>query len=408
MKKIAFLILMVCVFGITLMSQDYLEREISGYTHPDELVTLSANLKFNQAIELLSAISEKRTGRKIVSIVEREDPIGIEISNMHYEKALLIIVQYANLMYEKNQEVWVVKTKTEVKDERTFDTYASIHEREIKISAVFFEMDLEELKERGINWQFVLGKRNFEFGTGLSTTSQPGTSESGTSNTQENTFGMQTSSDFGVGNFFGEALSFFKFLESEKLGEMISSPVITVRDRTQGRIQVGSDFSVKQRDFAGNVTDFFFSTGSIIEVTPYYYKEDGVDYVLLNLKVERSSGFPSEISTEIRKTTARTQVLMLNGEETVIGGLFSNEDKKDRIGIPFLRDLPWWVFGIRYLTGADKISTVKKELVILIKTELLPTLKERLASPGTENVIKRELNNRRQEMKIYQMESTPK
>lgn len=404
MKKIAIIIFMVGLFCGFIKPQDYLEKQISGYTHPDELVTLSANLKFNQAIELLSAISEKRTGRKVVSLVEKNDPIGIEITSMQWEKALTIIVQYANLIYEKTPEVWIIKQKTEIKDDRTFDTYASVHEREIKISAVFFELDLEELKERGINWQFLLGKRNFEFGAGISTTSESATSSDGT---VENRFGVETASEFSAGNFFGEALAFFKFLESEKLGEMISNPTITVRDKSQGRIQVGSDFSVKQRDFAGNVTDFFFSTGSIIEVTPYAYKEDGVDYVLLNLKVERSSGFPSELSTEIRKTTARTQVLMLDGEETVIGGLFSTEDKKDRVGIPFLKDLPWWVFGIRYLTGSDKVSTVKKELVILIKVELLPTLKERLATPDEESTIKKELNKQRQQLKIYQMESTP-
>ena len=58
---------------------------------------------------------------------------------------------------------------------------------------------------------------------------------------------------------------------------------------------------------------------------------------------------------------------MLNGEETILGGLYTNEKTNERVGIPFLKDLPWWVFGIRYLTGSDKTVTVKKELVILNK-----------------------------------------
>jgi len=109
------------------------------------------------------------------------------------------------------------------------------------------------------------------------------------------------------------------------------------------------------------------------------YNEDGVDYVLLQLKAERSSANPGEITTEIRKTVANTEVLMLNGEETIIGGLFTNEETVARSGIPFLKDLPWWVFGIRYLTGSDVTTITKREIIILIDIEIIPSLKDRIA-----------------------------
>ena len=46
-------------------------------------------------------------------------------------------------------------------------------------------------------------------------------------------------------------------------------------------------------------------------------------------------------------------------------------------GIPFLKDLPWWVLGIRYLTGSDQKVITKKEVVILLKADLLNTLEQR-------------------------------
>ncbi len=49
----------------------------------------------------------------------------------------------------------------------------------------------------------------------------------------------------------------------------------------KGRIQIGSDISIKQRDFAGNIIDVFYSTGTIIEVSPFIYNEDNQDYILL-------------------------------------------------------------------------------------------------------------------------------
>jgi len=219
---------------------------------------------------------------------------------------------------------------------------------------------------------------------------------------------ISSTNSFSAGSFFGEAVSLFRFIESENLGEVIASPNITVRDKNEGRIQVGSDFSIKQKDFAGNVIDVFFSTGSIITVTPRIYNDQGIDYVLLKLEVERSTGFPSALTTEIQKTKATTQVLMLNGEETVIGGLFSNEQKTERIGIPFLKDLPWWVLGLRYLTGSDNVTVTKKELVIVVKVDLVPTLKERLAFPNGENVIKQEMENYKNKVKYYQFDSETK
>ena len=131
---------------------------------------------------------------------------------------------------------------------------------------------------------------------------------------------------------------------------------------------------------------------------------DTVDYVLLKIDVERSSATPGQITTEIFKQTANTEVLMLDGEETVIGGLFINEDISTRRGIPFLKDLPWWVFGIRYLTGYDSESTTKKEVVILIKTEIIPTLKERVTMDKG-NPIKDEIKNSNAFMEKYKFKN---
>ena len=73
--------------------------------------------------------------------------------------------------------------------------------------------------------------------------------------------------DFKLGDFYGQATAMFRFFEREGLGEIISSPNIVVRDKKQGRIQVGSDFSIQTRDFAGNTIEKFYPTGTIIEVT---------------------------------------------------------------------------------------------------------------------------------------------
>jgi type IV pilus assembly protein PilQ len=122
-------------------------------------------------------------------------------------------------------------------------------------------------------------------------------------------------------------------------------------------------------------------------VTPTVITEQGVNFVHMDVTVERSSVQPSTVSTIVNKTAATTELLLLDGEEAIIGGLYSNERSNIRQGIPFLKDLPPWFFGLRYLFGYEKESVTKKELVILLRAELVPTLQERITQKTTEDRI---------------------
>ena len=414
MKTTMKALFVILFLAIQAYPQKYLEKEFKGGTNPDELVTLSPNVSFNQAIALLSKISESVTGKKIVSTVDSDEPIGIEINNMDYDKALVVLVQYKGLIYEEKEDVIIVKRKAEVQEDKTSENYAPVTSRDVKISAVFFEMDVNKSRERGIDWKVLLSHKGLQIGgqtvsqgggsTNSSNSSGNSSSSTGTQNPPD--FNISSSSDFELGNFFGEATAMFRFFEEENVGEIIASPSIIVRDRKQGRIQVGSDFSVKQKDFAGNVIEKFFPTGTIIEVTPYVYTEENVNYMLLNILVERSSFVQGELTTEIRKTNATTQVIMLSGEEVVLGGLYVNEETTDRTGVPFLKDLPWWFFGLRYIFGSDQKVLNKKELVILLKAEILPTLQERLSGKTSKTLIKDEVKRHEEQIKYYKLNQT--
>lgn len=394
MKKFFSFSVFIILLTFTLAAQNDLEKELNEYNSPDEIVTLSPSLTFDQAIEILSKMSLKLTGRKIVCKVEGNEPIGIELTNINYMKALKIITQYRGLLIEESKEVIVVdkpKSPIVVPDPEKPDKaiYAPVDAREVKISAIFFEADNTALRERGINWKMLLSDPDNEFGIDLKTFGES------TAETTPTDFNLSLGSKFDLGDFKGDLLGTFRFFESENLGEIIANPSIVVRNGENGKIQIGSDFSIKQRDFAGNVTDQFFQTGSIIDVTPHIYNEEGLDYIILKLAVERSTAFPSELSTEIRKTKANSQIMMLNGEETVIGGLYVTDESTVRTGIPFLKDLPWWVLGIRYLAGSDQKKLTKKEIIIVVKTELLPALKDRAKTLADKTIFDKKLEEHR-------------
>lgn len=322
-------------------------------------------------------------------------------------KALVVIVQYNNLEFEEKENVIIVRKKITEAQGLTEDTYASLDSREVKISAVFFEADVSELRERGINWEWLMSSSGVTLGSNLrSFTEGKDEEESSSASQQEQQnppeFLANGLSEFTSGNWTGTVEGVFKFFESENLGEVIARPKVAVRDKMKGRIQIGSDISIKQRDFAGNVIDVFFSTGTIIEVTPYIYNEDNQDYILLKVSAERSSAIPGEITTEIKKTLVATDLMMISGEEKVIGGLFINEEVNVRQGIPFLKDLPWWFLGIRYLTGYEKKQVNKKEVIILLQAELVPTLKERVAQKK-ENEIDKQIIDDHENLRKYKI-----
>ena len=74
MKNIITYFVLSLLIVLQASPQQYWERRFKTYQNPDELVTMSETLPFNQAIELLSKVSESASGRRIVSTVQKQDP----------------------------------------------------------------------------------------------------------------------------------------------------------------------------------------------------------------------------------------------------------------------------------------------------------------------------------------------
>lgn len=406
MKKL-FIICMLVGLTVTFETQAQadLQQKLKGYVNPEELVTLSEAIPFSQAIEVMSKVSEKLTGKKIVCTSNIDTPIGVEIEKMSYKKALIIIAQFNNLMVEETENSTIVKRKDAGKSTSAKEgTYAAVDEREVKISAVIFEADVNTMHEKGINWQALFSQKGLSVGANLITASSSDSSSSSSSTSSSSpSFSATAESNFKIGKTDGTITAALNFFETENLGKVISRPTISVVNGQKGRTQVGSDVAIKERDFSGNLIDRFYSTGTIIEVTPYIYTEDDIDYVYLDTKVEKSSALTGSSSTitEITKTAASTKLLMLDNEEVAIGGLFVNDETTIRRGIPFLKDLPWWFFGLKYIFGYDQVSINNKEIILLIKVNITPTLKERIELKKQESLLNKEWQKQTDDMQKY-------
>jgi len=385
------IIYIILVFSLSINAQSYRSLKSTFYPNSENLVTISKNASVNQAIEILSRISKQVINKVIILEQEILTPVGLEITNLNWYKALEIISRLHNLdMIEREDFIKLVPQKFGEQDLPDILKGVDFTTREVTISAVFFELDVNKAKERGINWRALFSKG------GVDGVVQLGDVSTNVFNPDfkniDKSFIIGGKSQISTLGAAINATAIFNMLESDQIGEIIASPQITVKDKVKGEIQVGADFSTREKDFAGNTIERFYSTGTIIRVTPYILQENGKYYILLDVNVERSSAIPGQLTTEIKRTKASTHVLLLDGEETVIGGLIINEEKIQREGIPFLKDLPWWFFGIRYLMGRDVVVTARKELIIALKAKLNPSLYERMVKIDQEP-IQNQLNN---------------
>jgi general secretion pathway protein D len=380
-------------------------RAFREYTSPQELVSIAPSTTMDRALTAIGEVSQKFVGKVIIDPERRNMPINVDIQGMQWRDALETILRKNNLWYGEYENYIQItgQPTTEAGGvERVAvgsgggpagatgisSEVASFRSREIKISAIFFEVNLAKLEEVGINWNFLKSESKYTVSASFAAADKVSDQMFKTEVVPKISFASM--------DFLAQLFSNYN------LGEILSSPTLVVRSGEEGRIQVGQDFSIRERDFAGNLMDRFYSAGTIVKVKPQVISEQGVNFVHMIAEVERSSVTPGTVSTIINKTKANTNVLLLDGEETIIGGLYNNEVTTTRQGIPFLKDLPWYVFGLRYLFGYDKDEVAKKELVILLKAELVPTLQERITQKQREDemVSKWREENQRKERNL--------
>ncbi len=388
------------------------QRQLRTYVPPDQLVSFLPSTPFDVFVDFLNPVFERVTGKQVVDPTSSDFPIGVSIAGMHFLDALELVVDYKGLRYRETDRYFVVEEAPDTDSvldatqaragaasgtSQQVERPATLASREIRINAVLFELNLTRARELGMDWNVLFGD-----GTG-----QQGGGSGGTASTSEvPQFKVKTEEIF---DDFSEILEapaslelstltqLFRLLENEGIGETVANPEITVQSGEQGRIQIGSDVPVQIRDFSGNTVTQFYSTGIIIDVVPTLLSQavtdtvdaPELDFIHLDVTVEKSNGRPSLQGLVIDRNNAATQVLLLDGEQTIIGGLYSTEEAVSRRGIPLLKDLPSWFFGLRYVFGVTQTTVSQKELLIVLQAETLEPLQVRADAPFERDMLEK-------------------
>jgi hypothetical protein len=398
---------LLLVFGFGLVSEARAQvdprpgqRQMRTFIPPDQLVSFSAQTPFNQFIEFVNPLFQRLTGKAVVDLTERTSAIGINISGLHFIDAFDLVLERAGLAYRETDRYFLVEppdpsmpgAPTAAPGAPARPSITS-DERDIQIDAIIFEVNLDRFREMGTNWSTIFG----EGGTGGG-----GTGGDGLRFFFNTKSVADRISDVVIGPDridFADILRLFRYMETIGVGETVAQPTIVVRSGQEGRIQSGSDIPVTLRDFAGNTVTQYIPTGIIINARPQLFiderdPQNPLEFIHLVVSVERSAGRLGATGIIIDKNQAVTEVLLLDGEQTAIGGLYSTEESVSRRGIPILMDIPVLNFLFSYRTR----SIIERELVIVMQTRLLDPLHTRAARPLPGDAIDKALEDTQRQL----------
>jgi type IV pilus assembly protein PilQ len=166
------------------------------------------------------------------------------------------------------------------------------------------------------------------------------------------TFGLMIGKLFGTTGLLDMRLSAG---ESLGLSKVVSAPKIVTLDNKPAKIEQGSQIPYQTTSLQGTQTTFVDATLAL-NVTPHVILH--ANMVRLEIKATKNSpgaGNPPPIN----KKEATTEILLRDGETTVLGGIFEETKTDATSGIPWFNRIPFlgWLF--------------KNESVVIQQTELL-------------------------------------
>ena len=157
-------------------------------------------------------------------------------------------------------------------------------------------------------------------------------------------------------------------LEKQGKGRILSSPRVTTADNKEARIRSGKQIPYQVTSAEGNSIQFVDAELSL-RVTPHVTSDNSV-YMVIDA-TKNAADFTQLVGTVPTITTkeTHTEVLVGNGDTTVLGGIYESTSTENKKAVPFLSKIP--LLGFLFKSFAD--SDVITELLVFITPTIIET-----------------------------------
>ncbi len=215
---------------------------------------------------------------------------------------------------------------------------------------------------------------NYRIGGGVDTGTAPATGTSSTPNFAVNLpAAVGAGSGGALGMTFGSVNGAFQLnlrlsaLETKGQIRTISSPKVTTVHNATAKITQGLSIPFSQVSAQG-VNTVFVDAQLSLEVTPHITSDGSV---LMLVHATNNQPDPALTGANgqpaISKKEATTQVLVKDGDTTVIGGIYVRSTSNQEDSVPFLGSIPFLGFFFRHTSTTD----TRQELLIFITPRIL-------------------------------------
>lgn len=155
-------------------------------------------------------------------------------------------------------------------------------------------------------------------------------------------------------------------MESDGYGKVVSEPRITTLDNQQARISQGARIPYLSTSSGGTQVQFIEAALEMF-VTPHITSDDQIflDVNITNNRPDFSNLVQGQPAIQIKE--AQTNVLVSNGDTTVIGGVFSTETAYSQDRVPGFYKVP--VLGTLFRNSADTMT--RNEMMVFITPHIV-------------------------------------
>jgi type IV pilus assembly protein PilQ len=271
----------------------------------------------------------------------------------------------------RTNKIIVKDIPTVLDDMRKIIALLDIPEKQVMIEARIVEATSTFTRSLGVNW----GIHYRDGSASFMVINQLDTSFGGLASTPAPTTGASGLSGGSMGISFGTLTSNISLdlrlnaAASAGLIKIVSSPKVATLNNKTAKITQGQQvpYTASTSD---KVETKFVEAALALEVTPHI-NANGTIGMKIDAKNDSVGQAPGGGTIPaINKKQATTEMLLRDGETTVIGGIFVDSDNESDDGVPYLMDIPF--FGKLFKSNSK--TKVKTELLIFITPRILDTI----------------------------------
>lgn len=303
----------------------------------------------------------------------KSEPLQTAMFDVNYADLSSIVSQFTSIKTDRGlisqdqrtNKVIVKDVKSAVDDMRKILASLDVPEKQVMIEARIVEASSTFTQSLGVNW----GLHYRDGSAAIAGINSMDTNFGGLASTAPSSSGVNGSPGAAAGISFGTLSSNIKLdlrlnaAVSAGLVRIVSTPRVATLNHKSAKITQGQQIPYTAST-SDKIETKFVEAALALEVTPHI-NPNGT--VVMKIDAKNDSPGSTGNPPAINKKQATTEMMLRDGETTVIGGIFVESESNNDDGVPYLSDVPW--LGGLFKSNESKRS--RNELLIFITPRII-------------------------------------